>query len=419
MQELSAAANSPVTSKACMHMLAQLEHAPCLDFSEQKGSTQHHDSSSAAADDAESVGGSEHPQSPPASGVAPNTLYHQSSADRSSICSGSQKEHFGHAASSMASQQRNDTVAMAALIVQLFTRRLHYRHELDVQYWRSQVPALPAPAQEFALACLEWNPRSIGKLMKHRFFTAEIRAAAAYVAYLDSKASSCGSNARKQPSAETSAEQGLHSRAETLKLDSSMSSRACVLHDLLGQGPLSLEAPADQGSLQLCMQSILRAVTEAAMLSPASSAARSEALQEVAAMDQSTAETVAEVLLRLVRLLPRSLAIEGPLPVWAALLGGRAPADMHSSHTGAAVHPHVQLQLRQPGRLKQLAAAVGLSAYLDSVHSVLLSVVCGGTSDAGEPTAGHSVQQTIQVYAKSQTTLTISTHMTHAYAIST
>ena len=401
-----------------MRMLAQLEHAPCLDFSEQNGSTQHHDSSSAAADDAESVGGSEQLQSPPASGVAPDTLYHHSSADRSSICSGSQKQQ-GHAASSMASQQRNDTVAMAALIVQLFTRRLHYRHELDVQYWRSQVPALPAPAQEFASACLEWNPRSIAELMKHSFFTAEIRAAAAYVAYLDSKASSCGSNARKQPSAEASAEQGLHSRAETLELDSSMSSRACVLHDLLGQGLLSLQAPADQGSLQLCMQSILRAVTEAAMLSPASNAARSEALQENAAMALSTAEAVAEVLLRLVRLLPRSLAIEGPLPVWAALLGGRAPADMHSSHTGATVHPHVQVQLMQPGGLKQLAAAVGLSAYLDSVHSVLLSVVCGGTSDAREPTAGHSVQQTIQVYAKSQTTRTITTHMTHAYAIST
>ena len=399
-----------------MRMLAQLEHAPCLDFSGQNGSTQHHESSSAAADDAESGSGSEQLQSPPASGVAPDILYHQSSADRSSICSRSHKQE-GHAARSVASQQRNDTVAMAALTVQLFTRRPHYRHELDEQYWRSQVPALPAPAQEFALACLEWNPRSIVKLMKHSFFTAEIRAAAAYIAYLDSKASSCGSNAREQPSAEASAEQGHHSRAETLELDSSMSSRASVLHDLLGQGPLSLQALADQGSLQLCTQSILRAVTGAAMLSPASSAARSEALQEDAAMPQSTAE--AEVLLGLVRLLPRSLAIEGPLPVWAALLGGRAPADMHSSHTGAAVHPHVQVQLMQPGRLKQLVAAVGLSAYLDSVHSVLLSAVCGGASNAGEPTAGHSAQHTTQVYAKSQTTLTIIAHMTHAYAIST
>ena len=418
MQELSAAANSPVTSETYMRMLAQLEHAPCLDFSGQNGPTQHHDSSSAAADDAESVGGSEQRQSPPASGVAPDNLYHQSSADRSSICSGSQKQQ-GHTASSVASQQRNDTVAMAALTVQLFTRRLHYRHELDEQYWCSQVPALPAPAQEFALACLKWNPRSIGKLMKHSFFTAEIRAAAAYVAYLDSKASSCGSNAREQPSAEASAEQGHHSRADTLELDSSMSSRASVLHDLLGQGPLSQKALADQGSLQLCTQSILRAVTGAAMLSPASSAARSEALQEDAAMPRSTAEAVAEVLLGLVRLLPRSLAIESPLPVWAALLGGRAPADMRSGHTGAAVHPHMQVQLMQPGHLKQLVAAVGLSAYLDSVHSVLLSAVCGGASNAGEPTADHSAQHTIQVYAKSQTSLTIIAHMTHAYAIST
>lgn len=61
------------------------------------------------------------------------------------------------------------------------------------------------------------------------------------------------------------------------------------------------------------------------------------------------------------------------------------------------MYPEVQAQLMQADRLRQLIAAVGLSAYLNSVHIALLSAVCGGVSDAGETTAGSSTQHAIQV----------------------
>lgn len=297
--------------------------------------------------------------------------------------------------------------------MQLFTGRMHYRHEADTGYWRSQVAALPAAAQSFAFACLERTPASMEKLMRHSFFTAGVRAAAVYIARLDHGTSSRCTvaegqdgpelySAAEEPAGTEQLSQGqpqmtstlmsvgnTESRREALAASSNSSidrDGAGRLQELL-DGPLSLKALASQNVLQLCTQSIIRVVTEAAVV----------ARPNLSGADQSAAAAVAETLLRLIVLLPRSLAVQEPLRVWTAFLGGKAPFDLLAGVEDGRVDPSVQAELMQPGRLRQLVEAVGLSAYLDSVHSMLLSLVCGGASDAGEATTGHSTHQAVQV----------------------
>ena len=288
--------------------------------------------------------------------------------------------------SSLCSFQSSDIAAMAALTVQVFAGQMHFRPAEDTGYWRSQAPTLPAAAQQFVLACLAEPPVSMQKLMKDSFFTAEVRAAADYLNTLEAVVNS------QQQAAETHIQpSGVRERPQNT------SRHACALQAMLA-GPLDLKTLAKGGAMQLCMQSIIRIVTDVARVDSPSGAAAS-AVQQDSHLPQSTGALVAEVLLRLVMLSARSLAIQGPLQVWAALLGSRAPCGLPTGPGKNAAHVELQAQLMQANRLKQLVAGVGLSAYVDIVHSALLSAVCGGASDAEEPAAAQLTQHAIQVCA--------------------
>ena len=277
-----------------------------------------------------------------------------------------------------------DIAAMAALTVQIFTRQLHFRPAADTGYWRSQLPPLPAATQHFVLACFAERPASMQKLLRDSFFTAEVRAAAGYLARLDATVSNQRQAAEnhEQPSRP----------GEQLQ---TVFGRACTLHAML-DGPLDLKALAKRGALLLCMQRIVRVVADAARGESPSRAAASDA-QQIAPPPQSPGALVAQVLLSLITLSSRSLAIQSPLQAWAALLGGRAPRGLLASPGQGVVQAEVRTQLMQATRLRQVVAVVGLSAYVDILHSALLFAVCGGTSNTGEPAAAQLTQHAIQV----------------------
>ena len=364
-----------VASKVCMSMLEQLECTPLTGLPSQNGHNECLNSSGLPSPSAAALEDSESERQiacPPAQQDSRGAGGSSSSSEQRLNCAGSagSNEQIQRPGCTL-SQQRADVMAMGALVIELFTRRLHYRSYADADYWRKQVHAVAAPVQGFALSCLEGNFPSMRKLMRHSIFAAPIRAAAVHLAHLDDGI-------------------GIGSK-------SSSSRQASTVKDLL-DGPHSLAVLARQGVLQLCIPSILRLVEDAAVRNHVSDSSF-PGQQHGAEASHSTMEAAAEALLRLVQMLPRSLAIQGPLQVWIALQGAHATAAsrLYAGIAPGRVHPLMQAELMQPARLKQLAQAVGLSAYLDSAHAALLSMVCGGASVAGEPAAGQALQLAIQV----------------------
>ena len=364
-----------MASEVCMSMLEQLECAPLMGLPSRNGHKECLDSSGLPSPSAAPLEDSESERQiacPPVQQDLRGAVESSSSSKQRFNCTGSagsneQVQRPGCALS----QQRADAMAMGALVVELFTRRLHYRSYADADYWRGNVHAVAAPAQDFVLSCLDGKFPSMYKVMRQSIFAAPIRAAAVHLAHLDDGI-------------------GIGSK-------SSSSKPVSTVKDLL-DGPHSLAVLARQGVLQLCAPSILRLVEDAAVRDYASDSP-SPGQQHGAEASHSTMEAAAEALLRLVQMLPRSLAIQGPLQVWTALQGGHATAAgrLYAGMAPGRVHPLMQAELMQPARLKQLAQAVGLSAYLDSAHAALLSTVCGGASVAGEPAAGQALQLAIQV----------------------
>ena len=364
-----------MASKVCMSMLEQIECAPLIGLPDQNGHNECLESSGLPSPSAVRLEDSESerqiactPVQQDLRGAGGSSSSSEQRLDcANSAGSNEQNQRPGCALS----QQEADVTAMGALVVELFTRRLHYRSYADVDYWRGNVHAVAAPVQGFVLSCLDGTFPSMHKLMRHSLFAAPIRAAAVHLAHLNDGI-------------------GVGSK-------SSSSKHVSTVKDLL-DGPHSLAVLAQQGVLQLCAPSILRLVEEAAVRDCASDSP-SPGQQHGAEASRSTIEAAAEALLRLVQMLPRSLAIQGPLQVWTALQGGNATAAgrLHAGVAPGRVHPLMQAELMQPARLKQLAQAVGLSAYLDSAHAALLSTVCGCASVAGEPAAGQALQLAIRV----------------------
>ena len=376
VQKVEGMGERRIASKACVSMLEQLECAPPVGLPSQNGYKDCLDGSSLPSPSAARLEDTESERqmiSPPAQQVLAGADARLSSAVQrfSSMGSAGSHERVQRSGGAL-SLQRADVMAMGALAVELFTRRLHHRSYADTGYWRSNAHDVAAPVQGFVLCCLDGNTPSIHKLMRHSIFAGPIRAAAAHLAHMDDGAGVGGS--------------------------SSSSKLASALQDLL-DGPHSLGAFARQGVLQLCAPSVLRLVEEAALRDYASDSA-SPGQRHGAEASLSTVEAAAEALRGLVQRLPRSLAIQGPLQLWAALLGGHAAAlgRTYAGSVQARVQPLVQAELMQPARLKRLAQAVGLSAYLDSAHAALLSTVCTGASVAGKPAAGQVMQLAIQVW---------------------
>ena len=364
-----------VACKVCVSMLEQLECAPLMGLPSQNAYSRYYGGSgmpSPSAAPMEDTESERQMASPPAQQVLTGADESPSSSEQrlSSAGSAGSNERVQMPGCALA-QQMADVMAMGALALELFTRRLHNRSYADAEYWRSNAQAVAATVQGFILDCLDGKIPSIHKLMRHSFFEAPITAAAAHLAHLNDGV-------------------GVYS-------NSSSSKQASTLQSLLN-GAHSLSVFARQGVLQLCAPSILRLVEEAAVRDYASHST-SPGQQHGTEASHSTREAAAEALLRLAQMLPRSLAIRGPLQVWTALQGGHATAAGRT-YAGTAqgrVHPLMQAEFMQPARLKQLAQAVGLSAYLDSAHAALLSTVCGGISVAGEPAAGQALHLAIQV----------------------
>ena len=378
-----------VACKVCVSRLEQLEHAPLMCLPSQNVKEEYHGSSCPSASHLGDAESERQTASLPAQQVLTGADGSPSSSEQSLSSTGlagsnDQIQRPG----CVLSHQRADVRAMGALAVELFTRRLHYRSYADIEYWRSKAHAVAAPVQSFVMDCLDGAFPSIHKLMRHSIFAAPIRAAAAHLAHLDDEIG-IGSNR-------------------------SDSKQASTVQDLLA-GPHSLVVLARHGVLQLCAPSILRLVEEAAVRDYAADSA-SPGQQHGAEASDSTVEAAAEVLLRLVQLLPRSLAIKGPLQAWTALQGGHATAAGRpcAGRAQGRVHPAMQAELMQPASLKRLAQAVGLSAYLDSAHAALLSTVCGGASAAGGPAAGQALQLAIQVCVVCHRTLLLLHHSARA-----
>ena len=387
MQEVRGSSSSRMARKACMRLLEQLERTPSAGFAQQPSVDVRSQGSSplyialAPLPLLGSEGVSDQSDSQQESFRLHNDSQRGSTQEHGS--SFAESQDCQQVPGSIFSHQSSDIAAMAALTVQVFTRQMHYRPAADTGYWRSQVPKVPAAAQQFVLACLADRPASVQKLMKDSFFTAEVRAAASYLHSLEAAVD-------QQQAAETHQQSlNLEERAQT------GSGHYSALQAML-DGNLNLRALAKRGALRLCMPSIIRVVMHAAM---ADSPSDASALQQGALPPQSKGALVAEALLRLIVLSARSLAIQGPLQVWAALLGSRAPSGLPASPGEGAVQAEAQAELMQAACLRQLVAGVGLSAYLDTVHSALLSAVCGGVSDAGEPAAAQVTQHAVQARA--------------------
>ena len=386
MQEVKASASSSMARKACMRLLEQLERTPCSVLAPPAGVGSSSEGSNRMVYDPAplrttgSEGAANHIASDQDCPGAYGDSQQGSGRANGSYFTGCDDPK--QAPDSTRQKQSCDIAALAALTVQISTRRLHFKAAADTGYWRSQIPTLPAAAQHLALACLAERP--VQKLLRDSFFTAEVRAAADYLANLDATISN------QQQAAE---HHGQPSRSgEQLQ---TVLGHAYTLQAML-DGPLDLKVLAKRGALRLCMQSIVRIIADVAREDSPSHAAASEA-QQISPPSQSPGALIAQVLLSLITLSSRSLAIQSPLQAWAALLGGRAPCDLPASPGQGIVQVEVQTQLMQAARLRQVISFVGLSAYMDTLHSSLLSAVCGGTSDAGEPAAAQLTQHAIQV----------------------
>ena len=277
-----------------------------------------------------------------------------------------------------------DIAAMAALTVQIFTRQLQLQacsgHRLLAQ------PTTPSASchQHFVLACFAERPASMQKLLRDSFFTAEVRAAAGYLARLDATVSNQRQAAEnhEQPSRPGEQLQTVFGRACTLHamLDgptgpegAGKARRAAVVHAEDCQGC----SRRGEGRKPLSRSCFRRAADCSSTTKPGRPGCPSPVephhavVQEPGHPEPSTGV---------------GSALRRPGPSWFACQPGQG-----------VVQAEVRTQLMQATRLRQVVAVVGLSAYVDILHSALLFAVCGGTSNTGEPAAAQLTQHAIQV----------------------
>jgi hypothetical protein len=282
---------------------------------------------------------------------------------------------------SLASAQRKDVAAVGALIVQLYTRRMHHVRSTDMKYWRSQIRHLPSAARSIASACLGADGApSTGQLLQDELFTGSVRAAAEFLGII-------------QPSL-TAGDRGSGSfrsrQRRQLGNDISSISRLgvarwspCVhqlLADLVDSGGVC-ELHKTPGVLHICLPAIIQLLEAAALLPAEQSAPASSAAQNLPDNLHTAAKVASNfvtVLQQLLQCLTRQEVQQECVLLWQRTLSGR-PQSPHS-HSGRSnactVSSQIQAALLQIDVLKELLVSVGLSTFVDSVHPRILDIVC-------------------------------------------
>ena len=292
---------------------------------------------------------------------------------------------------SLASAQAQDVAAVGALIVQLYTRRMHYVRSTDARYWCNQIKQLPSAARSIAAACLAGVGASTDQLLQDEFFTGSVRTAAKFLiaiqAPLTMRGQGCGTRSwpQKQP------EEGLSvpGASESASWALGVPCVHRVLEDLAESGGVQ-ELHKTPGALHICLPAILQLLEAAALLRTERSVGDTNAAQSTGDgvhAASKVAGSFVTVWQQLLQCLPRPEVQRECVPLWQRMLSGR-PLGGHSSSrsSGQPVSPGFQAALLQIDLLKGLISSIGLTAFLDSVHPHTLDTVCGASH------AGHSAR---------------------------
>lgn len=282
---------------------------------------------------------------------------------------------------SLASLQARDVAAVGALIVQLYTCRLHHVRSTDAQYWRGQIKYLPSAAGRVAAACLGDNAAgdvpSTGQLLRNAFFTEAVRRAAEFLSGLQPPSligdGGCRS-ARSHGQGQLDGIQGVTSKSE----------QACE-HLLLAQlaesgGILSLHKTPE--ALRICLPTIVR-LLEAAALQPADEQVGGLPARQNSADGQHEAGSMASAFVTVYRQLLQCLhqheVQQECVPLWQRVIRGRPREGQTHGLEKRALTFNMKLQaaLLQRDLLRSLLACVGLTSFLDNVQSHILDIVCG------------------------------------------
>lgn len=282
---------------------------------------------------------------------------------------------------SLASAQARDVAAVGALIVQLYTRRLHHVRSTDAQYWRGQIRCLPSAARRVAAVCLGGiaaeDAPSTGQLLRDEFFPETVRRAAEFLSALQQPSIIGDGGCRStdlQGQGQLGESQGVASNSE----------QACE-HLLLTQlaesgGILSLHKTPE--ALRICLPMIIQ-VLEAAALQPADKRAGGLSARQNTADRQHEAGSVASAFVavyqQLLQCLHRDEVQQECVPLWQRVIRGRPQEGQKHGMEKRALTFNIELQaaLLQSNLLRSLLACVGLASFLDNVHSHILDIVCG------------------------------------------
>ena len=303
---------------------------------------------------------------------------------------------------SLSSMQARDVAAVGALIVQLYTRRLHHVRSTDAQYWQSQIRHLPSAPRRLAAACLggiaAGDAPSTGQLLRNEFFTETVRKAGEFLTTLQPPPMTGDrgwKSARCQSQGQLGENQGV----------ASTSKQACehvLLAELAESGGI-LRLYKTPEALRICLPTIIQ-LLEAAALQPADEEAGGSSAQQTKAEGQheagSVASTFVTVYQQLLQCLHQDQVQQECVLLWQRVIRGRPGEGQKQGMKKRALAFNMKLQaaLLQHDVLRSLLARAGLASFLDKVHPHILDIVCGA-AQAGQ-SARHAtslVNQATQV----------------------
>lgn len=292
----------------------------------------------------------------------------------------------------LASARQDDIAALGALIVQLYSRRVHHVRLRDMPYWQRQAKNISSAARVLVLSCLSSNPSSrpdIEKVLRDAFFGPAVRIASAFLESVRP------AEALQQPGRPPMLEQ----RAEGMDPGSDSSNNDVArkqlrywrsAYDALGQIDKSAwmqQLSKAPGALEMCLPIILQLLAAAAVRD-AADAAGAQTSQHIlastghAASSRGDVSAYKSVMWQVLDQAPRQQLQTSILPLWRQVLQGSAAdllASQCSSRAAVDVDPAVQALLMQLELLRKLLDRVPLSDFLSSVHACILDVVCSSS----------------------------------------
>ena len=247
---------------------------------------------------------------------------------------------------SISSMQARDVVAVRALIVQLYTRRLHNVSSTDAQYWQSQIRHLPSAPRRLAAACLggiaAGDAPSTGQLLRNEFFTETVRKAAEFLTTLQPPPMTGDRgwmSARCQGQGQLGENQGVASTSE----------QACnhVLLAELAESSGILRLHKTPEALRICLPTIIQ-LLEATALQPADEEAGGSSARQDRAEGQHEAGSVASAFVtvyqKLLQCLRQHEVQQECVPLWQRVIKGRPREGQKQGLEKRALALNVKLQ---------------------------------------------------------------------------